>query len=775
MDKDTGLKWILLLVILTGQFLFISPIYAAWTIENAPSVSSNWGLFDFASYWAVGQDSANNAGVLVHFSNGSWTSVPTPDVSSNWGLSGIAFLSSDVGWAVGRDSANATGVLLQVVNGAWTSVNPPAVSSDWGLSGIEFISSTEGWIVGEDFTNKRGILIFFSTGRSTVTLPTVTTTAVSGITDTTANSGGTVTSDGGAAITAEGVCWSTSANPVVGGTCSDDGTALGSFTSNMTGMTPTTTYYVRAYATNSSGTGYGDALTFSTSTSEVLGVTTTDVSNITATTAVSGGTVTSAGGTIIITAEGVCWSTSTDATGGTCSDDGTALGSFTSTMRGLTPNTTYYVAAYASSSSGTSYGDILTFSTLPIPIANLPVVTTTDVSNITATTAVSGGTVTSDGGRGITAEGACWSTSANPVVGGTCTNDGTVVGSFTSNMTGLTPTTTYYVRAYATNSSGTGYGSNLTFSTLATPTGNPGTTTWQVAKLPNVSSDWSLSAVQRNWAVGQDFENKRGVLLRLSKSWISVNPPNVSSNWGLSGINFISSQEGWAVGQDFENKRGVLLHLSKGSWTSVDPPNVSSDWGLSGIGFVSSKEGWAVGQDSANNAGVLLHFSNGSWTSVDPPNVSSNWSLSAVGFMSANVGWAVGQSFDGTNTEGVLLRYTVPRILVSPISINYHNTAVGVSLDKTVVVKNKGNGNLILGTLTSPSPPFSIKTDSCSGESLPPLKSCKVTYEFSPDAEGTFTSSSNISSNDLNGNPMTVTLSGSGIAATSTSIHLPLR
>jgi hypothetical protein len=74
--------------------------------------------------------------------------------------------------------------------------------------------------------------------------------------------------------------------------------------------------------------------------------------------------------------------------------------------------------------------------------------------------------------------------------------------------------------------------------------------------------------------------------------------------------------------------------------------------------------------------------------------------------------------------------------------------------------------------VTSPSPPFSIKIDSCSGKSLSPLKRCKVTYKFSPDSEGTFASSSNISSNDLNGNPMTVTLIGSGIAGAPNSIQL---
>ncbi|MCR5549924.1 MAG: T9SS type A sorting domain-containing protein [Bacteroidales bacterium] len=101
-----------------------------------------------------------------------------------------------------------------------------------------------------------------SGGGSTATLPTVTTNAVSGITDTSAICGGYVTSDGGANVTARGVCWSTSPNPTVNNNHSADGGGTGSFTSSITGLTADTTYYVRAYATNSAGTAYGDEVSF---------------------------------------------------------------------------------------------------------------------------------------------------------------------------------------------------------------------------------------------------------------------------------------------------------------------------------------------------------------------------------------------------------------------------------------------------------------------------------------------------------------------------------
>jgi uncharacterized protein (TIGR02145 family) len=96
--------------------------------------------------------------------------------------------------------------------------------------------------------------------------PTVTTDTVSSITDTTAQSGGNVTSDGGAAVTARGVCWSTSPTPTIADSKTTDGSGTGSFTSSLTGLTANTDYYVRAYATNSAGTGYGAERYFTTET-----------------------------------------------------------------------------------------------------------------------------------------------------------------------------------------------------------------------------------------------------------------------------------------------------------------------------------------------------------------------------------------------------------------------------------------------------------------------------------------------------------------------------
>ena len=94
--------------------------------------------------------------------------------------------------------------------------------------------------------------------------PTVTTNAITSITMTTATGGGTVTSDGGEAVSAKGICWAKNSGPTVDNVLSIDGVGTGSFTSYLTFLHSGTTYYVRAYATNKAGTAYGNEVTFTT-------------------------------------------------------------------------------------------------------------------------------------------------------------------------------------------------------------------------------------------------------------------------------------------------------------------------------------------------------------------------------------------------------------------------------------------------------------------------------------------------------------------------------
>jgi hypothetical protein len=199
-------------------------------------------------------------------------------------------------------------------------------------------------------------------------LPTVITTTVSAITSTTASSGGNVTSDGGGTVSARGVCWNTSPNPTTANSKTTDGSGTGVFTSSLTALNPGTTYYVRAWATNATGTAYGNELSFSTPAA-LPTVTTTSISAITGTGATCGGNVTSDGGASV-TARGVCWSTSSNpTTANSITTDGSGTGAFVSTLSGLTIGVNYYVRAYATNSAGTAYGSEVSFNSLTIGVA----------------------------------------------------------------------------------------------------------------------------------------------------------------------------------------------------------------------------------------------------------------------------------------------------------------------------------------------------------------------------------------------------------------------
>ena len=107
-------------------------------------------------------------------------------------------------------------------------------------------------------------------------------------------------------------------------------------------------------------------------------------------------------------------------------------------------------------------------------------------------------------------------------------------------------------------------------------------------------------------------------------------------------------------------------------------------------------------------------------------------------------------------------------ISVDPTSLNFGDIDVGSSSDKIVKVRNDGNANLIIGTITSPSLPFTKIADDCSGQTFAPSASCVITYQFSPTSAGSFSSNSNIPSNDPDENPVTVSLNGVGVTETIT-------
>ena len=293
-------------------------------------------------------------------------------------------------------------------------------------------------------------------------IPTLTTAEVTNITGATATCGGNITDHGGLNVTARGVCWSTSPDPTIADSHTTNGSGSGSFSSSITGLNVSTTYYVRAYATTAAGTAYGYEKTFTTRDG-IPSVTTADVTNIMAESATCSGTVTDNCGLTVIT-RGVCWSTSpTPTLDDSHTTNGSGNGSFSSSITGLSLSTTYYVRAYATTTAGTGYGEQVSFTTRN----GIPSVTTAEVTNIMAGVATCGGTVTDDGGLNVTARGVCWSVDHNPSISESHTTNGSGLGSFSCYIGGLAPSTTYYVRAYVSTIHATTYGEEMSFTTLS--------------------------------------------------------------------------------------------------------------------------------------------------------------------------------------------------------------------------------------------------------------------------------------------------------------------
>ncbi len=225
-------------------------------------------------------------------------------------------------------------------------------------------------------------------------------------------------------------------------------------------LSPNTTYYVRSYARNSIGIGYGEQIAFKT-LDGLPTVGSTAITNIKSTQATCTGSFISDGG-FPITDRGICWSITPNPTIDNLHRNlGTGIGDFETQITNLQPNTQYYLRAYARNSSGIAYGETSSFTTLN----GMPTVTTTTVTEITSQSAVSGGNVLNDGDFPILQRGICFSTSPLPTLSDNHTYDGAGTGQFVSHLSNLTSGTTYYYRAYATNVIGTSYGEQFIFVT----------------------------------------------------------------------------------------------------------------------------------------------------------------------------------------------------------------------------------------------------------------------------------------------------------------------
>ena len=636
-----------------------------------------WGTTEFPAI--IGSHTTDNKGT------GSFTS-SIADLSPNTIYYVRAYATNSVGTAYGNDvsfttspivvatltTTAVTGITLTTaVSGGnitadgggavtargvcWATTANPVIgatntTTDGTGTGV-FTSAITGLLPGTGYhvrayaTNSAGTAYGADVPFTTlaVAVPTVTTTAVTGMTLTTAVSGGNVTADGGAAVTARGVCWATTLNPVIGATnTTSNSTGTGVFTSNLAGLLPGTAYHVRAYATNSAGTAYGADVPFTTTAVAVPTVTTTAVTGITLTTAASGGNITADGGGAV-TARGVCWATTANPVIGALNTttNGTGTGIFTSAITGLLPGTAYHVRAYATNGAGTAYGADVPFTTTTVAV---PTVTTTAVTLITLTTATSGGNVTADGGGTVTARGVCWATTLNPVIGAlNTTTNGTGTGVFASPITGLLPGTAYHVRAYATNSAGTAYGADVPFTTTAVVVPTVTTTAVTLITLTTATSGGNVTAD------GGGTVTARGVCWATTTLPV-IGGPNTTSNGTGTGV-FVSPITGLLPGTAYHlrayatNSAGTAYGLDVPFTTTAATAPILTTAAITALGATTAVSGGTITSDG----GAAVTVSGICWGTtalpvIGGPNTTTNGTLTGT-FPSTMTGLTNGTTY----------------------------------------------------------------------------------------------------------------------------------
>jgi len=481
--------------------------------------------------------------------------------------------------------------------------------------------------------------IFNSCIQEILAKATVETSQVTSVTEATAICGGVISADGGSDVSARGVCWNTSPYPTIENITTAEVVGTGPFTSLIKGLSPSTTYYIRAYATNKGGTSYGLQMSFTT---KILSIATTPIaiSLITATSAIGGGNIISDGdsSSLTVTVRGVCWNTFPSPTiENRKTSDGIGGGRFTSKMDSLTAFTTYYARAYATNGNGTIYGNEVSFTTL----SGVIVLTTNVVSSINAYSVTGGGMISSDGGASVTASGICWSTTEYPTTADSKTTGSTTSGSFISSVTGLSPGLTYYVRAYATNSFGTAYGNQVSFTTLGRVvdivdnvynTITLGTQTWMVENLKTTkyndgtpihlvsgSADWADSTPGYCW-YNNDAPNNNiyGALY----NWYTVNTKKLApTGWHVPTGAEWTTLENYLIanghnydGSTTENKIAKSIAATAGWSTSTTIGSIGNDLTKNNTSGLAGLPGGYRNSDGAFSG---VGYGGGWWSSTE--------------------------------------------------------------------------------------------------------------------------------------------------------------
>ncbi|MBN2613272.1 MAG: hypothetical protein JXB00_17090 [Bacteroidales bacterium] len=598
---------------------------------NGAFTSYKKGLSPNTQYY-VRAYAINSEGVAYGASVPFKTAIAKPKVTT--AVATIVSITDSSAVSGGNVSSNG-GVTLTARGVCWDTLPNPTVllssKTNNGTATGSYVSNLTNLLPNKNYyyrayaTNSAGT--GYGTEYSLTTLvgyAKVTTSAVTSTTETTATGSGNVTSTGGAIVTNRGICWGLNQNPTTADSMLNIGSGPGMFSGQMKNLLPNKTYYVRAYATNSRGTAYGNQVSFKTSTASPQ-VATDSVGSITTSTAVLYGNVTFDGGSTI-NERGACWSTGTNPLlSDNKSQAGTGTGIFSASITGLAKNTKYYARAYAINSADTAYGEITSFTTL----ASLPTLTTTDISAITDSSATTGGSITDDGGAPILSKGVCWNITGNPTVLDDNTLNGSGTATFISHIKGLSANTTYYIRAYAQNSAGYSYGNQKTFKTLHETDSLTDTRDNQKYLAVKIGDDWWMAQnlnFRDTGTVYYDGDSAYHVATygRLY-SWASAMKGIASSNEVPSGVQGVCPS-GWHLPSDAEwdNLVSQLGYASTAGSLLKETGNTNWVSGNSDAnnetGFTARPGGIVSGTLVSDERGTAAYF----WSSTQTDGVNAH-------------------------------------------------------------------------------------------------------------------------------------------------------
>ncbi|HYF37818.1 MAG TPA: choice-of-anchor D domain-containing protein, partial [Prosthecobacter sp.] len=368
-----------------------------------------------------------------------------------------------------------------------------------GKQAMVIASNGDIIIAGDGVTTGTGEVHRYGVAAPVATVPTVTTATQSSVTHNSATLGGNVTADGGATVTERGIVWGTSANPTTSNNKVTNGSGTGAFSGTVSSLPSSTLIHVRAYATNTAGTGYGPGISFTTAAPPVPEIAVSG----NATTITSGdsspstadhtdfGSVPAVSGTVVRTFTITNTGTGALSLTGTPKVvvSGTHAAEFTVTTQPTSPvaatnGTSTFQITFDPTAAGTRTATVsianddsdenpYTFAVSGLGTA-MPTVSNPTHTNVTGTTVTLGGTVDSDNGSAITARGVIYSptsVNANPSIDDSGTTFVVVspaaTGTFTTDITGLTAGIQYSYRAWATNGVGRNYTTASTFTTSA--------------------------------------------------------------------------------------------------------------------------------------------------------------------------------------------------------------------------------------------------------------------------------------------------------------------